>query len=97
MRLLLTINSCHHEANLCCVGSTGKVSVYLFGLVLIERHEAVQDVVARRRVVGSTFSNINLLMFPTMISRLVELAFIVREIVLHWGNREFLFKSIDLV
>ncbi len=71
--------------------------VDLLGLVLIEGDEAVEDVVASSSVIGSTFTNIRLLMLPTVGSDLVKLAFIIREIILHRRNRKFLLKPIDLV
>ncbi len=73
------------------------MGVNLLRLVLIERHESIQDVITGSGVVGSTFSTIRILMSLTVFAILVELAFIVREIVLHWRDRKFLFESIDLV
>lgn len=47
----LTIDGCHDEADLSCVGSAGEMCVDLFRLVLVQADESVQDVVAGRRVV----------------------------------------------
>jgi hypothetical protein len=41
-----TINCCHDESNLHCVRGTGEMGVDLLSLVLVDRDEAVQDVVA---------------------------------------------------
>ena len=51
----LTIDSGHDEANLGCVCGTGEVSVDLLGLVLIQRDETVEDVVASSGIVRATF------------------------------------------
>jgi len=48
---LLTVNSSHDEADLGGVGGAGKVGVDLFGVVLIQAHEAVENVVASLAVV----------------------------------------------
>ncbi len=79
-----TVDSCHDKADLCGVRGAREVGVDLLRLMLVEGYEPVQDVIAGSGVVGSTFSTIRLLMFPTVVSKLVELAFIVREVVLHW-------------
>lgn len=44
----------HDEADLHGVGGAGEMGVYLLGLVLVEGYEAVEDVVARGRVLGAT-------------------------------------------
>ena len=92
-----TVHSCHDETDLSGVGGTCKVCVDLLGLMLIQRNETVQDVVACRRIIRSTFSNIRLLMRTAVSSILVQLAFIVREIVLHWRHRQFFLESVDLI
>ena len=46
-----TVDSRHDKANLGGVGGAGEVCVDLLRLVLVQADEAVQDVVARRRVV----------------------------------------------
>jgi hypothetical protein len=51
----LTINSCHHKADLCCIGSAGKVGVDLLSLMLVQAHESVQNVVAGLGVIFSSF------------------------------------------
>ena len=73
------------------------MGIYLFCLMLIQRDEAVQNVIAGRGIVRSTFSNIRFLVLPSVGSILVELAFIVWKVVLHWADRKLLLKSIDLV
>ena len=50
----LTINSSHHESNLRRISCTRKVSIDLLGFMLVERDEAVEDVVACGSVVSST-------------------------------------------
>lgn len=92
-----TVYSRHHESDLRRVGSTCEMGVYLLCLMLIEGDESVQDVVACRSVIRATFSNIRLLMLATPSAVLVQLAFIVREIVLHRRHRKFLLESVDLV
>ena len=54
-RMLLTVDGCHDESDLCRVGGTCEVGVDLLGLVLVQGHEAVEDVVARGGVVGTTW------------------------------------------
>ena len=54
----LTIDGGHDKADLCRVRGTSEMGIYLFGLMLIQRDEAVKDVVACGRIVGSTFSSI---------------------------------------
>ena len=73
------------------------MGINLFRFVLIQRYKSVQNVVARSSVIGSTFSNIRFLMPSAVRPILVELAFIVREIILHGGDGEFFLESIDLV
>ena len=82
-----TVDGSHDESYLGCIGGTGEMGVDLLGLVLVEGYEAVEDVVARGRVVRSTFSNIRSLVLPSVGSNLVQLAFIVREIILHRADR----------
>jgi hypothetical protein len=48
------VDSGHDESNLHRIGSAGEVGVDLFGLVLVERDESVEDVVARCGVVWTT-------------------------------------------
>ena len=73
------------------------MGIDLLGLVLVQRYKTVQDIVACGSVVRSTFSQIRFLMFSAMFSDLVQLAFVVWEVILHRGHRELLFKSIDFV
>ena len=73
------------------------MGVDLLGFVLVERDETIEDVIASSSVIGTTFSNIRLLMLTAEGSILVQLAFIIREIVLHGRHRELLFKSVDFV
>ena len=49
-----TVDGRHDEADLSGIGCTRKVRVDLFGLVLVERDEAVQDVIASGSVVRTT-------------------------------------------
>lgn len=51
----LTIDSRHNESNLRSVGSASEMGVDLFGLVLVETDESVQDVVTCEGVIISTF------------------------------------------
>lgn len=92
-----TIYSGHDEANLCSVRGACKMGIDLLGLVLVQGNKTVEDIIAGGGIVGSTFSTIRLLMLPTVIAKLVQLAFIVREIVLHGGHREFLLEAIDFI
>lgn len=78
-----TVHRSHDESDLGGIGSTGEVGVYLLGLVLVQGYESVQDIIASRGIVGSTFFKIRFVVIPSVGSILVELAFIVREIVLH--------------
>lgn len=71
--------------------------IYLLGLMLVERDESIENVVACRGIVRSTFSNIRTLVLAAVVSNLIELAFIIREIIFHGGHRQLLLKSIDLV
>lgn len=73
------------------------MSVDLLRLVLVQRNESVQDIVACRSIIRSTFINIRSLVLPTVVADLIQLAFIVREIILHGGHGEFLLESVDLV
>ena len=73
------------------------MSIDLLGLMLIQGNKTVEDVVASRSIVRSTFSNIRFLMIPSVCSILIELAFIIREVVLHRANRKLLLESVDLV
>lgn len=50
-----TVDGSHDEADLCGVRGTGEMRVDLLCLVLVERDEAVQNVVASRGVVGTTW------------------------------------------
>ena len=60
------------------------MGVDLLGLVLVERDKSVEDVVACSSIVRSTFSKIRTLVLAAVGSNLVKLAFIIREIILHW-------------
>ena len=51
-----TIDSSHDESNLRRVGGAGEVSIDLLLLRLVERDEAVEDVVASSRIVGTTYT-----------------------------------------
>ena len=73
------------------------MGINLLRLVLVQGDESVQDIVAGRSVIRSTFSNIRSKMPPAVVADLVQLAFIIREIILHRGHREFLLKPVDLV
>jgi hypothetical protein len=52
---LLTIDGGHNETNLSCIGSASEMGIDLFGLVLVQAHESVQDVVACQGVILPTF------------------------------------------
>ena len=52
--LVRTINGSHHKAYLRSVRGTSEVGVYLLGLVLVQRDESVEDVVASRSIIGTT-------------------------------------------
>ena len=54
-RMPLTVDGCHNEPNLCRVGGTCEMGVDLLGLVLVQGHEAVENIVARGGVVGTTW------------------------------------------
>ena len=84
---LPTVHRRHDESDLGGIGSTSKVGVYLLRLMLVQRYKAVQDIVAGRGIVGSTFFKVRFLVIPSVGSNLVQLAFIVREIMLHWAGR----------
>lgn len=73
------------------------MGINLLRLVLVQGNKSVQNVVAGRSIIGSTFSNIRYVMAPAIVANLVQLAFIIREIVLHGGDREFLLKPVDFV
>lgn len=51
---ILTIDSCHDETDLCCVGCTGEMGIYLLGFVLVQADESVQDIVASQRIIVSS-------------------------------------------
>lgn len=51
---IVTVDSGHNEANLRRVCGTGEVGVDLFLFLLIERHEAVQDVFTGRWIIRTT-------------------------------------------
>ena len=73
------------------------MGINLLRLVLVQGDKSVQDVIAGRSVIGSTFSNIRSMMLPAVVANLVQLAFIIREIILHGGHGEFLLEPVDLV
>lgn len=50
-----TVDSGHDEANLGRVGGAGEMGVDLLGFVLIQGNEAIEDVVARSSIIGTTF------------------------------------------
>jgi hypothetical protein len=53
-----TIDCCHDKPDLHCICCAGKMGINLLGLMLIERHEPVEDVVASCRIVGATYDNV---------------------------------------
>lgn len=61
-----TVHSRHDEADLHGIGGACKVCVDLLGLVLVQRDEAVEDVVACRSVVRTAWSKVS----TTVISRM---------------------------
>lgn len=73
------------------------MGINLLRLVLVQGNESVQDIVAGRGIIRSTFSNIRSVKLSAIVANLIQLAFIIREIVLHRGDREFLLKPVDLV
>lgn len=93
----LTVDGGHDESDLGGIGGTGEVGVDLLGLMLIQGYETVQDVIASRGIVRSTFSKIRCLVMPSVRSNLVQLTFIVREVVLHRADRQLLLEAVDLV
>ena len=52
---LLTIDRGHNESDLSGVGGASEMGVDLLGLVLVKGDESVQDVIARRGIVGATY------------------------------------------
>ena len=92
-----TIDSRHNETYLGGISSASEVGIDLLRFVLVQGDKSVQDIVAGRSVIRSTFSNIRSMMLPAVVADLVQLAFIIREIVLHGGHREFLLEPVDLV
>ena len=73
------------------------MSIDLLRLMLVQGNETVEDVVAGRSVVRATFREIRFLVFPPVGSILVELAFIVWEVVLHGADGKLLLEPIDLI
>ena len=73
------------------------MGINLLRFVLVQGNKSVQDVVAGRSIIRSTFGNIRTVKHPAVVANLVQLAFIIREIVLHGGHWEFLLKPVDLV
>lgn len=69
----------------------------LLGLVLVQGNETVEDVVAGRSIVRTTFRDIRFLVFLPVGSILVELAFIVWKIILHRADRKLFLEPINLV
>ena len=51
---MLTIDRSHDESDLRCIGGAGEMCVDLLGLVLVQAHESVQDVVASCGIVITT-------------------------------------------
>ena len=92
-----TVHSSHDEADLSGVGSTCEMGINLLGLMLIQGNETVEDVVAGRSVVRATFREIRPLVFLSVGSILVELAFIVWEVVLHRADGKLLLEPINLI
>ena len=69
----------------------------LLRLVLVQGNKTIKDVITRRRIIRSAFIKIRLLVPLAVGAILVELAFIIWEVILHWADRELLLKPIDLV
>lgn len=92
-----TVHGRHDESDLGGIGGTGEMSVNLLRLVLVQGNETVEDVITRRRIVRSAFIKIRLLVPLAVGAILVELAFIIWEVILHWADWELLLEPIDLV
>lgn len=65
--------------------------------MLVQGNEAIEYIITRRRIVRSAFIKIRLLVPLAAGANLDELAFIIREVILHWADWKLLFKPIDLV
>ena len=50
----LTVDSSHDKANLSGVSGTSEVRVDLFGLMLVQRYKAVENIVASSGIVRTT-------------------------------------------
>ena len=51
----LTVHCCHDESDLHGICRACEMGVDLLGLVLVKGDESVQDVIARRGIVGATY------------------------------------------
>ncbi len=92
-----TVHRRHDEPDLGGIGGTSEMRIDLFGFVLVQGNETVENVVACRGVVGAPLCNIRSLVLPSVGPILVELAFIVWEVILHRAHREFFLEPVDLV
>ena len=93
--LCITINGCHNETDLCGISGAGKVGIYLLGLGLIKRYEAIQDIVTGSGIILASC-------IPNQISNRAKIplgkqTFVVAEIVLHWANGKFLPEPVNFV
>lgn len=79
----LTINCRHDESNLSCVCSTSEVRIDILSVALVERNEAVEDIIASSILVIATFSQ-SVHRMSSWHQELTIHTFIVREVVFHW-------------
>jgi hypothetical protein len=89
----LTVDCTHDESDLCCVSGTGEVRVDLLGLCLVERDEAVEDVVASCGIIRATCAILAYVQGDKSTLRTL----VIWEIVLHGADRQLLLEPINFV
>lgn len=97
-----TIDSSHDESDLGRIRCAGKVGIDLLGVVLIQAHESIQNVVTCGSIIRSTCLPVRRAIFGRIrqeraSSKPGMRTFVVREIVLHGAHWKLLLEAINLV
>ena len=97
-----TVDSGHDESDLGGIGGASEMGIDLFGIVLVQGDETVQNVVTCGSIIGSTCLPVR----GTILGRVRHerasgkpgmRTFIIRKVILHGAHGQLLLEAIDLV
>ena len=80
----LTVDGRHDEPNLSRVGGASEMGINLFGLMLIEGDESIEDVIAGGRIIRTSYDiSRGQWLSLSMVNRIRWRTLVVGEILLH--------------